>query len=116
MPVDVTQVCPSSVMSSVSLTFGPVPPLHVPGTVVVAGEQSLVWDPLAHQYGRNWEVQGDGPHSMHVRVEPPDRPMAQPPKLEVLPWWFWLPACLLALGQMVLVNLFFAALARKMLR
>jgi hypothetical protein len=41
------------------------------GKVVGAGEQSLVWDPLAHQYGRNWQVHGAGPHSMHVRIEPP---------------------------------------------
>ena len=43
------------------------------GTVVGAGEQSLVWDPLAHQYGRNWHVEGAGPHAMRVRVEPPTR-------------------------------------------
>lgn len=41
------------------------------GTVVGAGEHSLVWDPLAHQYGRNWHVEGEGPHSIRVRVEPP---------------------------------------------
>ncbi len=40
------------------------------GTVVGAGDQSLVWDPLAYQYGRNWHVEGEGPHSMRVRVEP----------------------------------------------
>src|SRR5205823_2008156 len=43
------------------------------GKVVGAGEQSLVWDPLAHQYGRNWQVHGAGPHSMCVRIEPPSR-------------------------------------------
>lgn len=41
------------------------------GKVVGAGEQRLVWDPLAHQYGRNWKVHGAGPHSMCVRIEPP---------------------------------------------
>lgn len=41
------------------------------GRVVGAGEHSLLWDPLAHQYGRNWHVEGEGPHSMRVRVEPP---------------------------------------------
>jgi hypothetical protein len=40
------------------------------GKVVGAGEHSLVWDPLAHQYGRNWQIEGEGPHSMRVRVEP----------------------------------------------
>jgi hypothetical protein len=44
--------------------------------VVGAGEHSLVWDPLAHQYGRNWHVEGEGPHSMRVRVEPPIRAQA----------------------------------------
>jgi hypothetical protein len=43
------------------------------GTVVGAGEQSLVWDPLADQYGRNWQVQGPGPHSIRVRIEPLSR-------------------------------------------
>jgi hypothetical protein len=43
------------------------------GKVVGAGDQSLVWDSLAHQYGRNWHVEGEGPHSMRVRVEPPTR-------------------------------------------
>ena len=43
------------------------------GKVVGAGEQSLVWDPLAHQYGRNWQVHGAGPHSICVRIEPPSR-------------------------------------------
>jgi hypothetical protein len=43
------------------------------GRMVGAGEQSLVWDPLAHQYGRNWQVQGTGPHSMCVRIEPSAR-------------------------------------------
>lgn len=46
------------------------------GRVVGAGEHSLVWDPLAHQYGRNWQVEGEGPHSMRVRVEPPTRAQA----------------------------------------
>jgi hypothetical protein len=44
--------------------------------VVGADEHSLVWDPLAHQYGRNWHVEGAGPHSMRVRVEPPTRAQA----------------------------------------
>jgi hypothetical protein len=43
------------------------------GRVVGAGEHSLVWDPLAHQYGRNWHVEGPGPHSMRVHIEPPTR-------------------------------------------
>lgn len=46
------------------------------GTVVGAGEHSLLWDPLAHQYGRNWHIEGEGPHSMRVRVEPPIRAQA----------------------------------------
>ncbi len=46
------------------------------GRVVGEGEHSLVWDPLAHQYGRNWHVQSEGPHSMRVRVEPPTRAQA----------------------------------------
>lgn len=43
------------------------------GSVVGAGEHSLVWDPLAHQYGRNWHVEGAGPYSLCVRIEPPTR-------------------------------------------
>ena len=46
------------------------------GIVVGAGEHSLVWDPLAHQYGRNWHVDSAGSHSMRVRVEPPTRAQA----------------------------------------
>lgn len=47
------------------------------GTVVGAGEHALVWDRLAHQYGRNWHVEGEGPHSMRVRVEPPIHAQAE---------------------------------------
>lgn len=46
------------------------------GKVVGAGEHTLLWDPLAHQYGRNWRLEGEGPHSMRVRVEPPTRAQA----------------------------------------
>lgn len=46
------------------------------GTVVGAGEHALVLDPLAHQYGRNWQVQGEGPYSIRVRVQPPTRVQA----------------------------------------
>jgi hypothetical protein len=40
------------------------------GRVIGAGEHSLVWDPLAHQYGRNWQVEFGGPYSMRVRLKP----------------------------------------------
>ena len=46
------------------------------GRVVGAREHSLVWDPLGHQYGRNWHVDSAGSHSMRVRVEPPIRAQA----------------------------------------
>lgn len=32
--------------------------------------QELVWHPMLYHYGRNWELPGDGSHTLRVRIDP----------------------------------------------
>ncbi|MDQ3851108.1 MAG: iron transporter [Actinomycetota bacterium] len=55
-----------------------VPGLTVTGTLmdsdgneVASQEHGLMWHPLLYHYGSNWEVPSGGPHSLRVRIGPP---------------------------------------------
>lgn len=37
-------------------------------------QQPFLWHPWLHHYGQNWEVPGQGPYTLRIRVEAPDFP------------------------------------------
>lgn len=40
------------------------------GAEVATHEQPLLWHPMIHHYGRNWQVPGDGTYTIRVHVDP----------------------------------------------